>query len=78
MQVRSSSQKAIFCPLPGDIGAGTILDVLRMGVPLIVVPNPALLDNHQLELAQELQAQGYATQGDLGLVQSLYLLEGPC
>jgi len=46
-------------------GAGTILEVMRMGVPLIVVPNPSLLDNHQLELAQELEIQGYATQGDV-------------
>ncbi|KAG0645904.1 UDP-N-acetylglucosamine transferase subunit alg13 [Hyphodiscus hymeniophilus] len=46
-------------------GAGTILDVMRMGVPLIVVPNPSLLDNHQSELAEELERQGYATQGGI-------------
>lgn len=46
-------------------GTGCILDALRIVVPLVVVPNPALLDNHQLELAQELAAQGYAVHGDL-------------
>ncbi|TFK43002.1 glycosyltransferase family 1 protein [Crucibulum laeve] len=39
-------------------GSGTILDVLRLPKPLIVVPNPTLLDNHQEELATSL--------GDLG------------
>lgn len=46
-----------------QIGAGTILDVLRGPVSgkgrasrpaLIIVTNDALMDNHQLELAQEL------------------------
>ncbi|KAL0947049.1 hypothetical protein HGRIS_013191 [Hohenbuehelia grisea] len=40
-------------------GSGTILDVLRTGKPLIVVPNPTLLDNHQEELASVLYGQGY-------------------
>ncbi|KAF9477350.1 glycosyl transferase [Pholiota conissans] len=40
-------------------GSGTILEVLRMGKPLIVVPNPTLLDNHQQELASALQTMGY-------------------
>ncbi|KAF5391400.1 hypothetical protein D9757_001976 [Collybiopsis confluens] len=35
-------------------GSGTIVDVLRMNKPLIVVPNPTLLDNHQQELADAL------------------------
>ncbi|MCJ1322213.1 N-acetylglucosaminyldiphosphodolichol N-acetylglucosaminyltransferase catalytic subunit alg13 [Xylographa vitiligo] len=39
-------------------GSGSILDALRLAVPLIVVPNTALLDNHQEELAEELAAQG--------------------
>lgn len=35
-------------------GSGTILDVLRMGKPLIVIPNESLLHNHQAELASAL------------------------
>ncbi|KFY24666.1 hypothetical protein V493_05107 [Pseudogymnoascus sp. VKM F-4281 (FW-2241)] len=45
--------------------AGTALDALRLSVPLILVPNPALLDNHQLELAKELDRMGYAVHGRL-------------
>jgi len=50
------------------IGAGTILDGMRLGLPLIVVPNATLLDNHQDELAEELEKQGYATKSDTRLV----------
>ncbi|KAM3425005.1 UDP-N-acetylglucosamine transferase subunit ALG13 [Cercospora zeina] len=38
-------------------GSGTILDALRIQVPLVVVPNEALLDNHQVELAEALAQQ---------------------
>ncbi|KAJ3504180.1 hypothetical protein NLJ89_g8071 [Agrocybe chaxingu] len=40
-------------------GSGTILDVLRKGKSMIVVPNPTLLDNHQEELATALEEMGY-------------------
>ncbi|KAB8224684.1 hypothetical protein BDV33DRAFT_144504 [Aspergillus novoparasiticus] len=40
-------------------GSGSILGALRLGVPLVVVPNTTLKDNHQVELARELQKQGY-------------------
>lgn len=46
-----------------ELGSGSILDALRIGVPLIVVPNPDLLDNHQVELAEELASQGYVVHG---------------
>jgi beta-1,4-N-acetylglucosaminyltransferase len=39
-----------------NAGSGTILDVLRLGKPLIVVPNPTLLGNHQNEIASSLAA----------------------
>ncbi|KAL2045152.1 hypothetical protein N7G274_002233 [Stereocaulon virgatum] len=46
-------------------GSGSILHALRIDVPLIVVPNTALLDNHQVELAEELAKQGYVIHGKL-------------
>ena len=41
-------------------GSGTILDVLRRGKPLIIVPNPTLLDNHQEDMAHAMGALGHA------------------
>ena len=49
-------------------GSGSILDALRIAVPIIVVPNPDLLDNHQGELAEELAIQGYVVHGHLEYV----------
>ncbi|KAF2096564.1 hypothetical protein NA57DRAFT_78169 [Rhizodiscina lignyota] len=46
-------------------GSGTILDVMRISAALVVVPNPELLDNHQVELAAELARQGYVVHGNL-------------
>src|SRR6266702_1314797 len=43
-----------------DPGSGTILDVLRRGKPLIIVPNPTLLDNHQEDMAHAMGVMGYA------------------
>lgn len=54
-----------------QLGSGSILDALRINAPLIVVPNPHLLDNHQVELAEELARQGYVIHGQLELVTLL-------
>ena len=54
-----------FADSPSYTGSGSILAALRISVPLIVVPNPALLDNHQEELAEVLAAQGYVVHGRL-------------
>lgn len=54
-------------------GSGSILDALRIRVPLIVVPNTSLLHNHQVELAEELSRQGYLVHGHLEYVRGLYL-----
>jgi beta-1,4-N-acetylglucosaminyltransferase len=35
---------------------------MRLSIPIIVVPNTTLLDNHQEELAEELERQGYVTK----------------
>ncbi|KAG8625093.1 hypothetical protein KVT40_006844 [Elsinoe batatas] len=44
-------------------GTGTILSAMRLAVPIIVVPNEELLDNHQVELAEVLAQQGYVIHG---------------
>ena len=35
-------------------GSGSIFEALSCGRPLIVVPNPGLMDNHQAELGEHL------------------------
>lgn len=40
------------------IGAGSCLETLEKGKPLIVVINDKLMDNHQLELAKQLHRDG--------------------
>ncbi|KAM5433866.1 N-acetylglucosaminyldiphosphodolichol N-acetylglucosaminyltransferase catalytic subunit alg13 [Microsporum ferrugineum] len=47
-------------------GSGTILEALRFGLPLMVVPNPMLMHNHQAELAKELASANYVLHGELG------------
>ena len=41
------------------------MDAVRIGVPVIVVPNTALLDNHQLEFAEQMARMDYAVHGDI-------------
>ncbi|GLC43935.1 hypothetical protein PLESTB_000211400 [Pleodorina starrii] len=40
-------------------GSGSIFETLTAGVPLIVVPNPLLMDNHQVELGEQLADMGH-------------------
>lgn len=44
-------------------GSGSILEALRYQIPLIVVPNTGLLDNHQEELAVAMEKSGYLLRG---------------
>jgi beta-1,4-N-acetylglucosaminyltransferase len=53
------SQVLSFLVSQASTGSGTILEVLRVPRPLIVVPNPTVLHNHQEELAFALQSLGY-------------------
>lgn len=43
-----------------------MLDALDVHARLIAVPNPSLMDNHQEELAEEYDRQGYLVWGKLG------------
>jgi len=47
-------------------GAGTCLESLELGRPLVVVVNEDLTDNHQVELAQKFAQLGYLFYCDCG------------
>ncbi|KAI1812933.1 glycosyltransferase family 1 protein [Poronia punctata] len=49
-------------------GSGSIIGALEFDSKLIAVPNPELMDNHQLEIAEEMQSQGFLVHGSLGSV----------
>ena len=46
-------------------GSGSVLDAMRFGIPLVVVPNSDLLHNHQVELAEVLAEQQYVVHGKI-------------
>lgn len=50
------------------VGSGTILAALRYQIPLVVVPNTGLLDNHQEELAVAMERNRYLLRGDVQYV----------
>ncbi|XP_025033835.2 UDP-N-acetylglucosamine transferase subunit ALG13-like [Pelodiscus sinensis] len=45
--------------LISSVGAGTRLETLEKGKPLLVVVNEKLMNNHQLELARQLYKDGH-------------------
>ena len=46
-------------------GAGSVFEALSLGVRLLVVPNPILMDNHQAELASLLEQHSWAVRHSL-------------
>ena len=55
------------------LGAGTVLETLSLGKPLITVINEKLMHNHQMELALQMQKDGHSLYCNCRLV-NIYLL----
>ncbi|GAP83108.2 putative glycosyltransferase family 1 protein [Rosellinia necatrix] len=54
-------------------GSGSIIEALQFDSKLIAVPNPELMDNHQLEIAEEMDSQGFLVHGTLGSVAEAFM-----
>jgi UDP-N-acetylglucosamine transferase subunit ALG13 len=70
MQVQLSTFCHVLYIANSNTGSGTILAALRLDAPIVVVPNTKLLDNHQVELADALQQQGYVVHANIKCVIS--------
>ncbi|KAI0430684.1 glycosyltransferase family 1 protein [Xylaria sp. FL1042] len=49
-------------------GSGSIIGALEFDSKLVAVPNPELMDNHQLEIAEDMERKGFLVHGTLGSV----------
>ncbi|PNJ54507.1 ALG13 isoform 40, partial [Pongo abelii] len=80
--LKEDIQKADLVISHAGKGAGSCLETLEKGKPLIVVINEKLMNNHQLELAKQLHTEGhlfYCTCSTLpGLLQSMDLSTLKC
>eukprot|EP00002_Diphylleia_rotans_P008888 TRINITY_DN18869_c0_g1_i1.p1 TRINITY_DN18869_c0_g1~~TRINITY_DN18869_c0_g1_i1.p1 ORF type:complete len:165 (-),score=32.01 TRINITY_DN18869_c0_g1_i1:116-610(-) len=57
-------------------GAGTVLEALALGKRLIVVVNDELMDNHQIELALQMQRDGHLYQTNCkNLLQDMLIFD---
>jgi len=67
MQVIFLSLHGLACIVQANqaTGTGTILDAMRLNCPLVVVPNPELMDNHQEELAETMASFEYLVHGSI-------------
>ncbi|OTB09063.1 glycosyltransferase family 1 protein [Hypoxylon sp. CI-4A] len=52
-------------------GSGSILEALDFDTNVIAVPNPTLMGNHQSEIAEEMERQGFLIHGRLGSLTDL-------
>lgn len=50
-------------------GSGSVFEALGAGVPLVAVPNPALMDDHQTELARKLEGMGVLVAATLNSLE---------
>ncbi|XP_011839877.1 PREDICTED: putative bifunctional UDP-N-acetylglucosamine transferase and deubiquitinase ALG13 isoform X3 [Mandrillus leucophaeus] len=80
--LKEDIQKADLVISHAGKGAGSCLEALEKGKPLVVVINEKLMNNHQLELAKQLHKEGhlfYCTCSTLpGLLQSMDLSTLKC
>ncbi|NP_001311219.1 UDP-N-acetylglucosamine transferase subunit ALG13 isoform 9 [Homo sapiens] len=80
--LKEDIQKADLVISHAGKGAGSCLETLEKGKPLVVVINEKLMNNHQLELAKQLHKEGhlfYCTCSTLpGLLQSMDLSTLKC
>ncbi|CAK7262971.1 N-acetylglucosaminyldiphosphodolichol N-acetylglucosaminyltransferase catalytic subunit alg13 [Sporothrix epigloea] len=63
---RGEAKRRLAGAMISHAGSGSILDAARCDAPLIVVANPDLLGNHQVELAEAVHDAGWAIHGELG------------
>mgnify|MGYP004702322093 CR=1 FL=1 len=74
-QIKENFEKADL--VIGHAGAGTILEVLQLGKPLIVVVNDTLMENHQTELARECAQKGVLRMATISSLVDVMREENP-